>query len=57
MIFFFQDMNSCRTSAPCANDGACSYTGPYTYNCTCAANYAGVNCQHGTIVRNKIKTN
>ena len=50
-------MNSCRTSAPCANDGACSYTGPYTYNCTCAANYAGVNCQHGTIVRNKIKTN
>lgn len=47
-------MNSCRTIAPCVNGATCNYTGPYTYTCTCAANYTGINCQHGTIIFNQL---
>lgn len=38
-------------SSPCQNGGTCANNGPNAYSCTCAAGYAGTNCEQGNRIR------
>ena len=45
IFLFFTDINECESS-PCQNGGACTDK-VNGYECTCAAGYAGADCETG----------
>ena len=47
ILIFFSDINECESS-PCQNGGACTDK-VNGYECTCAAGYAGADCETGKL--------
>ena len=39
------DLDPCSHSLPCQNGGSCLNTGPDMYECSCAEEFEGVNCE------------
>lgn len=48
------DTNLCRGFGPCQNGATCTYTGVFTYTCTCVTGYTGTDCDQGEIIHHKI---